>query len=87
MAIYMVERALKGIAVEQLAAAQQAAIQCCQALTGEGQGVRYLRTTFVPEDGRCFCLFEAASAEPVKAANERAKIPFTRIVEAMHFAG
>jgi hypothetical protein len=33
--------------------------------------------------GRCMCLFEATGPDLVKELNEQAKIPFTRIVEAL----
>ena len=83
MAVYMVERDLPGITNEQLAAAQKAAIETAQQVTGEGRDVRYIRSTFVPEESRCMCLFEAASPEVVKEVNDKAQIPFTRIVEAL----
>lgn len=82
MAVYMVERELPGITMEQLAAAQQAAIQTGQRMTGEGTNVRYLRSTFVPGEQRCMCLFEAESPEQVKQLNDSAGIPYTRVVEA-----
>ena len=51
-------------------------------MTQEGTPVRYLRSTFVPGEEKCFCLFEGPSADAVKQANERAQIPFQRIHEA-----
>jgi hypothetical protein len=39
-------------------------------------------STFIPAEEKCFCLFEASSAESVQEANERAGLPFERIVEA-----
>jgi hypothetical protein len=45
--------------------------------------MRYIRSTFAPEDGRCMCLFEAATAEDVRRLNEEAKLPYSRIVEAL----
>lgn len=83
MAVYMVERELPGISMEQLAAAQQAAIETGEQFTAEGKNVRYIRTTFVPEEARCMCLFEADNAELVKEVNETAQIPFNRIVPAL----
>ena len=83
MAIYMVERNLPGITMEQLAAAQKAAIETGKRMSAEGKNVRYIRSTFVPGEARCMCLFEAANPQLVKEANETAKIPFVRIVEAM----
>ena len=82
MAVYMVERDLPGISMEQLAAAQKRAIQTGKELTAQGREVRYIRSTFVPGEHKCMCLFEASNAEHVREANERAQIPFTRIVAA-----
>ncbi len=48
-----------------------------------GEGVRYLRTTFLPGDETVFHLFEAPSAEALGQAGRRAELPFQRIVEAI----
>lgn len=82
MPVYMVERDLPGIKMEDLAAAQKAAIQAGKDLSAEGKPVRYIRSTFVPGENKCMCLFEAANSENVREANQRAKVPFTRIVQA-----
>jgi len=79
----MVERDLPGVKMEQLAAAQKRAIKAGKELTAQGKEVRYIRSTFVPGQNKCMCLFEAPNPENVKEANERAQIPFTRIVEAV----
>ena len=78
MPVFMVERDLPGIKMEQLAAAQKAAIEAGKELTAEGKQVRYIRSTFVPGDSKCMCLFEAPNPENVREANERAKIPLRR---------
>lgn len=83
MPIFMVERDLKGFAMRDLAAAQKAAITAAQASAARGKPVRYIRSTFAPEDGRCMCLFEAHSAEDVKRLNDEAKLPYLRIVVAL----
>jgi muconolactone delta-isomerase len=83
MAVYMVERSLPGIQMDQLAAAQKAAIATGADMSAKGKTVRYIRSTFVPGDSRCMCLFEAPDAAVVKELNETAKIPYTRIVEAL----
>jgi len=83
MAVYMVERDLPGVTMEQLGAAQKAAIETGKQFTDEGKNVRYIRTTFVPNEAKCMCLFEADNADLVREVNETAQIPFTRIVEAM----
>lgn len=83
MTVYMVSRELPGITMDQLAAAQKAAIETSQKFTAEGKPVSYIRSTFVPGDSSCMCLFEAANPELVKQVNETANIPFTGIVEAL----
>lgn len=83
MSVYMVERSLKGIAMNDLAAAQKAAITTSNRFSAEGTSVRYIRSTFVPESGACMCLFEACDADAVKRVNEAAKIPFDRVTEAL----
>lgn len=83
MPVYLVERSLPGAQVEHIAAAQKRAIEDGKALTAEGKSVRYIRSTFIPGEQTCMCLFEAATADLVREANERAEVPFTRIVEAV----
>ena len=82
MAIYMVERELPGITPEQLAGAQGAAISTSQQFTAQGTPVRYIRSTFVPDESKCFCLFEAASSRRC-GTSTAAKLPFARIVRAL----
>jgi hypothetical protein len=83
MSVYMVDRSLPGITKDQLAAAQQAAIATGRKFTAQGQPVRYIRSTFVPGESRCMCLFESSNADLVREVNQEAKLPFTRIVEAL----
>jgi len=82
MGVYLVERDLPGVTLEELAECQKKAIQMGREMTAEGVEVRYIRSTFVPGDHKCMCLFEAPSADNVRRANERGSIPFTRIVAA-----
>ena len=83
MTIYMVERSLKGISMEDLSGAQKAAIGKAAEMTAAGSEVKYIRSTFAPEDGRCMCLFEANSDADVKRLNDEAGIPYDRVVEAL----
>lgn len=83
MAVYMVERELPGITNDGLAGAQKAAIASAQKSTTSGTPVKYIRSTFVPGEARCMCLFEASTPDAVRDVNESAGLPFTRIVEAM----
>ena len=83
MQVYMVERSLKGIQMNDLAAAQKRAISTGVEMTQAGIPVRYIRSTFAPDSGRCMCLFEANDAEQVRTLNETANIPFDNIVPAL----
>ncbi len=83
MSVYMVERNLKGISMEDLAGAQKAAIATAGEMTAKGDKVSYIRSTFAPEDGRCMCLFDGESAEQVARLNDSAGLPYERVVAAM----
>jgi hypothetical protein len=83
MAVYMVERDLPGISIEQLAGAQQAAIHTSRQFSEDGKPVRYIRSTFVPGEDRCACLFEAPDPATVREVNDAAGLPYRRIVEAL----
>ena len=78
MGVFVVERNLKGITMEALAGAQAAAIA-----KSEGGPVTYLRSTFVPDDGRCFCLFEGPSADDVRKVNDDAQLPYSAVTPAL----
>jgi hypothetical protein len=82
MSVFMADRDLPGISLEQLAAAQRAAIDTSRRFTAEGSPVRYIRTTWIPGDSRVMCLFEADHASLVEEVNRSAGIPFVRVVEA-----
>ena len=83
MSVFMVERSLGGISMDDLGGAQKAAIEKGEQMTASGTPVRYIRTTFAPEDGRCMCLFEAQSSDDVKRLNDEAGLPYDRVVPAM----
>jgi hypothetical protein len=46
-------------------------------------GVRYLHSTYVPTEDTCFCVFEAPSAQRVRAVNDVARFGLDRIVPAI----
>ena len=75
MPTYLVERYLPGHDRDWLEAA-------LARLPKEMGGVAYLGSLYVASDESCFCRFEAADAESVREANELARVPFARIVEA-----
>src|SRR5258708_4780686 len=83
MAVYLVERNLSGIRVEQLVATQMAAIRTSEKFTRAGIPVRYIRSTYVPADGRCACLFEAPDPATVRQVNDAAGLSYIGVVEAL----
>jgi muconolactone delta-isomerase len=83
MRVYLVDRDLPGITGEGLAMLQRTELSASQELTAAGQAVRYLRSLFIVGEARCLCLFEAQDEAAVAALNEAARLPFTRIVEAI----
>ncbi|WP_170552383.1 DUF4242 domain-containing protein [Ruegeria atlantica] len=83
MSVFMVERNLKGISMDDLGAAQKAAISTAQKMTADGDKITYVRSTFAPEDGRCMCLFDGESADQVRRLNDTAGLPYEKVVAAM----
>ena len=83
MPIYMVERNLPNISMDELSGAQAAAIDKAAEMTTSGVAMRYIRSTFVPGDGRCLCLFEGPSAESVKQLNDAIQVPYETVTPAM----
>ena len=83
MSVFMVERDLKGISMDDLAGAQKAAIATAAKMRAQGGDIAYIRSTFAPEDGRCMCLFDAENADQVKALNDTAGLPYSGVVAAL----
>jgi Protein of unknown function (DUF4242) len=82
MTQFMVERHLPGFPPDQLPAAAGAAKAKSIELTGEGTEIQYIRSTWVPDGEKCFCLFEASSRDAVAEVQQRAELPYERIHEA-----
>lgn len=86
MTTFAVQRKLPGISMEQLAAAQQAAIATSKKFSDNGMQVQYIRSNFYPSDSRCTCLFEAKDKQVVEQVNREASLPFERIEEVYDLA-
>ncbi|MDZ7677163.1 MAG: DUF4242 domain-containing protein [Acidimicrobiales bacterium] len=83
MSVYMVDRDLPGITLDALGNAQRKVIATAEEFRRKGQEVRYIRSTFVPGESHCMCLFEASTAQDVADLNDEAGVPYTRVTEAM----
>jgi Protein of unknown function (DUF4242)/Putative mono-oxygenase ydhR len=82
VASYLVELYLSRAGSDGADGTAERARSTAEAMAREGLPIRWLRAIFVPEDETCFYLFEAGSAELVRAVGERAGISFDRVLEA-----
>jgi hypothetical protein len=83
MALYLVERHIPEIQVDQFTAAQQSVLDASVQFKQRGRTVRYIKSIFIPAESHSLCLFEANSAKDVQEVNEAAQFPFTRIIQAV----
>jgi hypothetical protein len=63
---YLVEVYLPRSQAHEAGATGRRARAAAEALALEGVPIRYVRTTYVPDDETCFHLFEAASTDIVE---------------------
>ena len=87
MPTYVVEAYMPRSHAQQARAAGRRARAAAEELSREGEPIRYVRTTFLPEDETCFHVFEAPSAEVVEAASSRAELGRARVVPAIDASG
>jgi hypothetical protein len=83
VASYLVELYLPRSQAHEARAAGLRARTAAVELAAEGAVVRYVRTTFLPDDETCFHLFEASSAGSVEEVCRRAGLSRIRIVSAI----
>lgn len=83
MPTYLVEAYVPRLHVRGARAAARRARAAAAALSSEGVPIRYVRTTFLPDDETCFHLFEASSAEAVEEVGRRAELGRGRVVPYM----
>jgi hypothetical protein len=83
MPTYLIEAYMPRSHAHEARAAGRRARAAAEELSREGVPIRYVRTTFLPDDETCFHLFEAASAEAVEEASSRAELGRSRVVPAI----
>ena len=83
MQTYVVERYWPGVTQESLRAATRRLSRSATETTRHGSPVRHVRSTLIPGEEYVVCVFEATSAGAVREVNQRADVPFERVVEAV----
>jgi hypothetical protein len=83
MPTYLVEAYMPRAHGREAGAAGFRARAAAAELSADGVPVRYVRTTFLPEDETCFHVFVAESTEAVDEACRRAELGRVRIVPAV----
>ena len=86
LGLFVVDRTVRGMTAEGLMEAQRLLHDAAGRATSAGEVVRYLRCTFIPEQQRCICLFQATDLGAVRKVNETAQVPFGRISAAIEFS-
>jgi Protein of unknown function (DUF4242) len=86
MGVFLVDRTLPGMTEGLLAEAHRLLQGAARRMSSPEHPVRFLRCTYVPEEARCMCLFEANDEPIVRRVNEVAQVPFRRITRAVEFA-
>jgi Protein of unknown function (DUF4242) len=81
VSLFLVEHRLRDVGEGHLAALRDALLEIASRLDGavDGQRIRYLRSTVVGGQDRCYCLFDASSESLVRRANELAQVPIASI--------
>jgi hypothetical protein len=80
---YLVEAYMPRSHAQEAQAAGGRARRAAEDLSREGVPVRYVRTTFLPDDETCFHLFEASVPAAVEEVSRRAELGRARIVSAI----
>jgi hypothetical protein len=80
---YLVEVYLPRSRSDEARAAGRRARAAAEQLSREGVPIRYVRTTFLPDDETCFHLFEAPTPTAVEEVSRRAALGRARIIPAI----
>jgi hypothetical protein len=83
---YLVEVYLPRSRAHEARATGRRARAAAEALAHEGVPIRYVRTTYLPDDETCFHVFQAASADIVEEAGRRAELGRARVLPAVEIS-
>jgi len=80
---YLVERYWPGVTSELLLEALDRSHRVTEEMDGEGTRVWHISWILIPDEEVVFSVYQGPSAAAVQQVNERAGIPFSRIVTAI----
>ena len=82
---FLVERYLSPTAADSLPGSVSRAARLCAPSAGAGSAseVRYLLSAYLAGEDTCSCVFQAATADAVRALNDEADFAFDRITAAV----
>lgn len=86
MKTFLVERDLEGISAADLHGLVAASLRQVARMRDEGDLVHYMGSTFLPEEGRCYCLYQAKDEAVLSSLNRSARLPVTRVFPAIALA-
>ena len=87
MPLYLVEEYVPGLSEQELLRGRDRLTQAAAELSAAGEPIRFVGTTYVPDQETGFSRFEAGSRDLVERSCRRAGIPFARVSEARSLAG
>jgi hypothetical protein len=80
---FLVEHYWPGVTREGFLAATDRVRAVVDDMARTAEPVRFLHSTFVPEDESAFCVFSSPSRELVEEAYKQAGVPFERVLLAL----
>jgi hypothetical protein len=81
--IFLVEHYWPGVTAERFHEAAARVRDEAAGMAAAGGEIRFMHSTFVPEDESAFCVFSAATSALIGQAYARADVRFERIVAAV----
>jgi len=81
--LYLVEHELAGSTWKQVVAIHEEITRVCAQQQADGVSVDRVRSIFLPGQGRCLCLFEAANAETVGKIAQATQLLVGTVVNAV----
>ena len=83
MPSYLIESYFPRARATEIEDLTRRAMEAAEGLAREGKDVRYLRSSFLPEDEMCLLWFEAPTPALASEAGRRAQLDFDRIIESV----